>query len=160
MRAIPKRRPMHGLALVAVSMCLLGAMSDAAIGEDRALLLVSCGTGSLGEISLRDVRKAYLGLPIGKGGETIKPVRNETDERLHEIFLQRVMFMSAAVYERQVLANVFRFGGQQPRRVSKSAEVVEVLKDSPSAVTFMWSDALPTDGCVEPILELWRGSLE
>lgn len=124
------------------------------------LVLVTDAASEMPAIGSTEVRKLFLGKPLVKDGLRIQALRNETNDLLREVFLQKVMFMSARDYERQLLSNVFREGGERPAAYDQPAPLVEALRAKPGAVTYMWEDAARATPNVKIVSELWQGSLE
>jgi hypothetical protein len=99
------------------------------------------------KLTLDEARKLYLGKPIQSQDKNIIPLRNISDPVLQEVFMQRVMYMATAAYERQILNRVFRGGGQRPPVYANVRELVEELNSNPLTVTYMWNEtALATQG--------------
>ena len=118
---------------------LLSSLSwpGAALPAEPRLVLVANARSALTDISPGAVRRLYLGLPILHDGHQIVPLRNTADAALQELFLQRVLFMSAQAYERQSSAQVFRNGGNRPREYAKLEALLEALANEPWSVTYM-----------------------
>ena len=154
---------MHGLRAktitLLVCLCLI-SMTGAAQAAQRRLLLV-CGTEStISSLSHKEVRKLFLGVPIVKDGVRLKPLRNASDPLVEEVFLQKIIFLSKRSYERQLLSRVFRFGGVRPPVFENLPELIDELRQSPGALTYMWSvqDAHADD--LKSIGVLWEGMVD
>ena len=122
------------IALIVLALTL--ASPGAAMPAEPRLVLVASARSALTELSPGTVRRLYLGLPILQEGHQIVPLRN-TDPALQEVFLQRVLFMSAQAYERQCSAQVFRNGGNRVREFAKLGPLLEALANEPWSVTYM-----------------------
>ncbi|HEC13306.1 MAG TPA: hypothetical protein ENI80_08695 [Acidiferrobacteraceae bacterium] len=104
-----------------------------------------------------EIRKAYLGVAIRKGGYDIIPVRNVTDPLLYEVFLQKIIFMSARKYEHQLTNRVLKWGGRRPARYSSLLLLAKDLKQHPGTITYMWARTLEAVPGTKVVQELWAG---
>lgn len=154
---------MHGLSAKTITLlvCLcLVSMTGAAQATQRRLLLV-CGLEStISSLSHKEVRKLFLGMPIVKEGVRLKPLRNASDPLVEEVFLQKIIFVSKRSYERQLLSRVFRFGGARPPVFTNIRELIDELRQSPEAVTYMWSEQLAFADGLKTIGVLWQGTVD
>lgn len=128
---------------------LLFAFSNSALSgfADPKLVLVAHAQSPISRLSSVEARKLYLGVPHQVNGRMITPLRNTSDARLQEAFMQRVMYMATETYERQILNRVFRLGGERPRIYTELRELMDALNGNPFAVSYIWRDtALATPG--------------
>ena len=152
-RHFPITRLQFTCALLAGWLCL--ASARAAEEGPRALVLVGSATGTLPTLSIAEVRRLYLGRAVEKNGTRLEPIRNVSDPLLYEVFLQKVLFMSAQNYERHILTQVYQSGGPRPSYFDDRQALVAALKNQPAGVTFMWrADALASPE-VRIIQVLW-----
>ncbi len=146
--------------MVALACCCCFSI-DAVAQTNPSRVLLVCGIESeIPPLSHTEVRKLFLGLPIDKKGQRLKPLRNASDPLLTEVFLQKVIFMSKRKYEGQLVARVFRLGGVRPKVYKNLDELVDVLQQSPATVSYMWSDQLEQTTNLKSIGVLWEGSAQ
>ena len=125
----------------------------------RTLVLVSANQ-SIGPLPSIEVRRLFMGVPVIVDDQQIKPLINVADEMAHEVFLQKIVFMSARKYKRQLLSRVFRYGGKLPGFYSDSSELIRGLQTQPDNVSYMWArDAGESPGLFI-IQELWKGNIK
>lgn len=137
---------------------LLVSIGGAAQTTPRRLLLVCSVESTIPSLSHEEVRKLFLGIPTEKNGVRLKPLRNATDALITEVFLQKIIFMSKQKYERQLVSRMFRVGGSRPPVYTTIAELIDALRRSPEALTYMWSNQLAQADGVKTIGVLWEGS--
>lgn len=114
---------------------------------DRRVVLVAGAQSVVPNLSPDEVRKLYLGMPMLVAGYPLHPLRNNADETVQEMFMQKVMFMSTPAYERQILSRVFRVGGNRPPVYTEMKELVEALESDRTALSYMPKDlAMATPG--------------
>jgi hypothetical protein len=141
----------HGIASVKniiailLAACVLSATPMVHAEEQRIAIVASAGSG-IKVISAKRVRRAYLGASIVLDGVEIKPLLNQTDKFAEEVFLQKVLFMSAEAYERQLLARGFR-GGSRPKAYENLTDLLAALHNDNATITFMlYETAINTPG--------------
>ena len=119
--------------------CLASAISSplAASAAPADLVIVVDENSPIRGIPIADVRRRYLGIPLVVNGVEVIPVRNLADGDLYEVFLQRVLFMSAESYERRMLTRIFREGGESILAVTSRDELQRILRTDPRRVTFV-----------------------
>lgn len=126
----------------------------------RAVVLVSSDDNVGWTIADAEVRRLFLGRAVVKGGLYLSPVINQTDPLLYEVFLKKVVFMSAAAYERHLLSNIVRQGGLRPPVAEDPTALIKLLRRDPQGVSFMWEDTARRTSGVIIIKELWRGQVQ
>lgn len=138
-----------------VTLVLLCGLLGTAFAEQESVVLVVRADSSVTDLDSLAVRKLFLGLPMFVNGNPLHALRNRSDERLDEIFLQQIVGMSQSAYERQVLIGLNRQGWIRPPEVSSPARVLQDLYDDPNAVSFMWSRDVAHNPKVRVIRVLW-----
>ncbi len=117
---------------------LTGAMGDGLGCNKQDIVVVSANQSPIQALAPVEVRRLFLGFPVNHRGQRIQPLLNFSESLLYEVFLQKVIFMSASSYERQVLARTFQQGNARPLEFTAQGPLNDALKSRPSAVTFMW----------------------
>jgi hypothetical protein len=124
---------------------LVGVMgftgSRPADAAESRLVLVASAKSQIAPISAADARRLYLGVPLVQDGHEVIPIRNLTDPGTQELFLQRVLFMSAQAYDRQMSGRVYRSGGNRIPEYAVQRDLIDKLLAEPWAVTYMSSEA-------------------
>lgn len=141
---------------VLLSTCLFAQGADL---DARRLVLVASGDSPLTSLSTFDVRRLFLGIPVMTGKQYLLPLNNTTGLLVHQVFLQKVIYMSSQKYKRQLLARVFRQGGERPVFHSDSKELLKALRTRPGAVSYMWADRAETAPGLKIVQVLWQGSI-
>lgn len=128
-------------------------------GKKMMVLVTSFGS-KMPTLSKQEVRKLFLGFPVTKNSQIIISLSNRTDELLYEVFLQKIIFMSSRIYERQLMSRVLKYGGNRPKYYLNNAKLVEALKSNEHMVTFMWRSTVATTPGIKILQPLWQGALE
>jgi hypothetical protein len=139
---------------------LLAVVAHGALAAERSLVLVRSEQATVPPLTEQEVRKLFLGEALIKNGQRVQALRNGTSPFLYEVFLQKIVFMSARNYERQLLSRVFRLGGQRPPAYEDLNELIAALMNNPAAVTFMWEDEARTIPGIKVSTQLWQGPIE
>jgi hypothetical protein len=157
----------HGAAmrantLLVALLCLgLSGLAGPANADDaHALVLATSSTWSMPAVTLPEIRKLFLGVPLEKDGTRLVPILNTSDKMLYEVFLQKVTYMSSPAYEDQLLSIVFRLGGKRPENFAKLEELLNALRQHPGTVTYLWDYQLAQTHDIRAVMTLWTGSID
>lgn len=127
--------PVKNIIAILLAACVLLATPMVNAEEQRIVIVAGAGSG-IKAISAKEVRRAYLGATIVLDGVEIKPLLNQTDKLAVEVFLQKVLFMSAEAYERQLLVRAFR-SGSSPKAYENRTDLLAALQNDNATITFM-----------------------
>jgi hypothetical protein len=108
----------------------------AAPGRD-ALVLVVRADSPITTIDSLELRKAYVGLTVTISGGAILPLINDTQPELRALFLQAVVGFSESMYQRRLLTLTLQQGRAAPGAYVLQADLLQALRSSPYAVTYM-----------------------
>ena len=136
---------------------LLALLFCASLGSasSQSVVLVVRADSAVGDLDSVTVRKLFLGVPVLVDGRPLHPIRNRSDSRLDQIFLQDIAAMSQAAYDRQLLIGVNRQGWLPPVELDSQSRVVERLLADPSAVSFTWEKDVARNPQIRVIRVLW-----
>jgi hypothetical protein len=137
----------------------LGICSQNVSAEMRSLVLVAANQ-KFSPIASIEVRKLFMGIPVIVDNQPVIPLINITGKMIHEVFLQKIVFMSARKYKRQLISRVFRYGGSQPEFYSDVDELIKDLRDWPYNVSYMWARDAEKSPELFIVQELWKGDIE
>lgn len=126
-------------------------------GSDQAthVVLVSAGKQPPQEFTRKELRLLYLGYAITINEQQYEPLINATQKQIYKGFLQKIMFMSEKNYERQLVARIFRRGGERPGKFSSRNELIANLKMKPNRITFVRLDFALQDDDIQVVQQLW-----
>ena len=119
------------------ALALGAAASWPTLAGEQRLVLVASANSPAAKLSPAEVRRLYLGVPVVQDGHEIVPLCNSVEPIIHEVFLQRVLFMSARAYERQGSARIYRTGGNRIRDFASFKQLLDALANDPWSVTYM-----------------------
>ena len=149
---------MRRMGKIALVTLLLLAGSPVSLSQEiRTLVLVAGPNSDIPALAPEEVRSTFMGAPQVKNNVRLKPVLNETDSLLREVFLQKVMFVSWKHYQQRLVEQSFRAGWPMPQIVSDQTALNRTLQEQPGAVTYMWESTARSLG-FKIVQELWSGS--
>lgn len=140
-------------ALLLLLVLLLGASLGNA-GSQSVVLIVRADS-SVSDLDPVTVRKLFLGVPVLVNGTPLHAIRNRSDARLDEIFLQEIVAMSQSAYDRQILIGVNRQGWVRPQEVQTNGRALARVYSDSNTVTFMWQRDVAHDARVRVIRVVW-----
>ena len=155
-----KIRALMKIIVLVLCQCLFLTMNTSSASEVRHLVLVANLRSTVAPLSSLEIHKLFLGVPMMNGDQRITPLRNETDSLLYEVFLQKIVYMSGPNYERQLLSQVYRLGGQRPPSFDDLPALIKALEINPQAVTYMWITTVQNIADIRVVQELWQGTAE
>jgi hypothetical protein len=137
----------------AVLLTLLAAATPAFAGEQ--LVLVVSADSKVEQLDSLELRKLFLGLTVTHNGGRLRPVLNETDARVKDIFLQNIVSMSDITYDRRLLRLALIQGQTQPAVYKDIAQLIEAVAADPSAVSYAWAKDVGHDTRIRILRVLW-----
>ena len=112
------------------------------------------------QLTPNEVRKLFLGVVLVKDGQRIEPLLNATEPLLNEVFLQKIIFMSADNYQRQLNARIAATGDPRPQEYTERGQLINALRNRRGSVSFMWNKDVRAQMGLKVIQELWQTPLE
>ncbi|MBN4055615.1 hypothetical protein JYU12_02605 [bacterium AH-315-K03] len=143
-------------ALTASVLWLFFSLTIPSTAFARDLVLVSAASNNHKPLSVFEIRKIFLGYSVKKNNKQIFAIRNKSDDKAYQIFLQKFIHLSAKNYERRLLSKTFRTGSPKVSLAQSVAELKSALIDNKSNISIMWFDEIkPGDG-LQVIQTLWK----
>jgi hypothetical protein len=150
---VERGNSVNRIAATAVLLTLLAAGTQA-LADEQLVLIVSADS-SISQLDSLKVRKLFLGLTVTQDGNRLRPVLNETDARVKEIFLQNIVSMSDITYDRSLLRLTLIQGQRQPTAYEDMALLLKAVATDPSAVSYAWSKDVAHDPRIRILRVLW-----
>ena len=144
---------MNKIAATAVLVALLTAARPVSAAE-RLVLIVSADS-KVEQLDSLEVRKLFLGLTVTHNGDRLRPVLDETDARIKEIFLQNIVSMSETTYDRSVLRLALIQGQIKPIAYKDIAQLIKAVIADPTAVSYAWAQDVVHDPRIKILRVLW-----
>ncbi len=141
------------IAAAAVLVALLAA-SGTASAADQLVLIVSADS-KVEQLDSLEVRKLFLGLTVIHNGDRLRPVLDEADPRVKEIFLQNIVSMSDSTYDRSVLRLALIQGQIKPIAYKDIDLLIKAVIADPTAVSYTWAKDVAHDPRIKILRVLW-----
>ncbi len=138
--------------LLVCAACLLAGAGT----FNESVVLVTAESCPLDNISMLDLRKAYLGVAVRADGQRVRPILMRGDEKLEQIFYQSVVAMSKKSYERRRLSLALKYGTPRLAEFDDVATVSDVLRSEVCAITYLWGRDAETLTGIKTIKLLWQ----
>ena len=142
------------LTATAVLLTLLTVAAPALAGEQ--LVLIVSTDSKVEQLDSLELRKLFLGLTVTHNGNRLRPVLNESDSRVQEIFLQNIVSMSDITYDRRLLRLALIQGQTQPTAYKDVGSLIKVVAADPSAVSYAWLKDVAHDTRIRILRVLWH----
>jgi hypothetical protein len=133
---------------------LLGAASPVLAGEN--LVLIVSARSSIDQLDSPLVRRLFLGLTVTQHGIRLRPLLNEADAEISELFLQNIVSMSDSTYDRYVLRLSLQQGRTQPMVYKSESELIAAVAADPAAVGYAWGKDVAHDHRVRVLRVVWH----
>jgi hypothetical protein len=146
--------PVKGLPAATFLALLLGAASPV-LAAQKLVLIVSAGS-SIDQLDSTLVRRLFLGLTVTQGGIRLRPLLNESDAQINELFLQNIVSMADSTYDRYVLRLSLKQGRTQPVVYKSESELIAAVAADPSAVGYVWGKDIDHDPRVRVLRIVWH----
>ena len=146
-----KRTAISWLIVLLVGMATMGT----ALGDETLVLIVSADS-KLTALDSLEVRKLFLGMTVAHDGNRLRPLLNETEPRLKEVFLQNIVSMTDVTYDRRVLRLALQEGRSIPAAYTDTGSLLDAVAADRSAVSFAWARDVQHDKRIRVLRVLWH----
>ena len=126
--------------LLLIFIVLVFGLSMPSMASARELVVVSSNATDYLAMSRFELRKLFLGYPVKQNGKVISAIRNTSDDRAYQIFLEKLIHLSAKNYERRLMAKTFKTGAANVPTADSLENLVDELIEADSTLSFMWMD--------------------
>lgn len=133
---------------------LLSTVAPAFAGEE--LVLIVSTRSDIHQLDSPLVRKLFLGLTVTQHGIRLRPVLNEADPEIKELFLQNIVSMSDSTYDRYVLRLALLQGRTQPSVYRNNAELINAVAADPTVIGYVWAKDVAHDPRVRILRIVWH----
>jgi hypothetical protein len=145
--------PVKKIAAAAVLVTLLTGTRPVMAAEQ--LVLIVSADSKVEQLDSHEVRKLFLGLTVTYNGDRLRPVLDEADARVKEIFLQNIVSMSDTTYDRSVLRLALIQGQIKPIAYKDIALLIRAVIADPTAVSYAWAKDVANDPRIKVLRVLW-----
>jgi hypothetical protein len=135
---------------------LLGVAATLPASADETLVLIVSADSKIEQLDSLEVRKLFLGMTVTHNGDRLRPLLNEAEPRLKEVFLQNIVSMTDMTYDRRTLRLALQGGRSLPVVYSDKAMLINSVAADPTAVSFAWAKDVERDKRIRILRVLWH----
>jgi hypothetical protein len=146
--------PVKRFAATTFLVLLLSASTPILASEE--LVLIVSTRSDVDQLDSPLVRRLFLGLTVTQHGNHLRPVLNEADPEIKELFLQTIVSMSDSTYDRYVLRLALLQGRTQPTVYRNNAELINAVAADPTVVGYVWARDVAHDPRVRILRIVWH----
>jgi hypothetical protein len=140
--------------VAAVVLLVLGAAAPTFAHQE--LVLIAGAQSQVGRLDPTLARRLFLGLTVAQNGVRVRPLLNESDPQITELFLRYIVLMSQSTYRRYLLRMMLIQGRTQPTVYNKSSELIDAVAADPTAVGYVWVNDAVHDSRVKILQSVWH----
>ena len=139
---------------------LLAALVSAAVttpaSADETLVLIVSADSKVDQLDSLEVRKLFLGMTVTHNGDRLRPLLNEAEPRLKDVFLQNIVSMTDMTYDRRLLRLALQGGRSLPAIYADKGALINAVAADSTAVSFAWAKDVQDDKRIRILRVLWH----
>src|SRR5258708_23120417 len=132
-------RSVKKIAVTWLFVALASAALTVPASADETLVLVVSADSKVDQLDSLEVRKLFLGMTVTHNGDRLRPLLNEAEPRLKDVFLQNIVSMTDMTYDRRLLRLALQGGRSLPAVYSDKVMLIDTVAADPTAVSFAWA---------------------
>lgn len=134
---------------------LLSVAALPACADDTLVLIVGADS-KVDQLDSLQVRKLFLGMTVTHGGDRLRPLLNDADSRVRDIFLQNIVSMTDMTYDRRILRLALQGGRSLPTIFKDKVALINAVAADPTAVSYAWAKDVQRDRRIRILRVLWH----
>jgi hypothetical protein len=123
---------------------------------DETLVLIVSADSKVEQLDSLEVRKLFLGMTVIHNGDRLRPLLNEAEPRLKEVFLQNIVSMTDMTYDRRILRLALQGGRSLPAVYADKVMLINTVAADPTSVSFAWARDVLRDKRIKILRVLWH----
>lgn len=135
---------------------LFGVAATLPVSADETLVLIVSTDSKVEQLDSLEVRKLFLGMTVTHNGDRLRPLLNEAEPRLKDVFLQNIVSMTDMTYDRRLLRLALQGGRSLPAVYSDKVMLIDTVAADPIAVSFAWAKDVQRDKRIRILRVLWH----
>ena len=147
---------MKSLAATWLLAALVSVAAAMPASADETLVLIVSADSKVDQLDSLEVRKLFLGMTVIHNGDRLRPLLNEAEPRLKDVFLQNVVSMTDMTYDRRLLRLALQGGRSLPATYTDKGMLINTVAADPTAVSFAWAKDVQHDKRVKILRVLWH----
>ncbi len=147
---------MKKIAVTWLFVALASAALTMPASADETLVLIVSADSKVDQLDSLEVRKLFLGMTVVHNGDRLRPLLNEAEPRLKDVFLQNVVSMTDMTYDRRILRLALQGGRSLPAVYADKVMLINTVAADPTAVSFAWASDVQHDKRIKILRVLWH----
>ena len=147
---------MKKIAVTWLLAVLVGAALTMPASADETLVLIVSADSKVEQLDSLEVRKLFLGMTVIHNGDRLRPLLNEAEPRLKDVFLQNIVSMTDMTYDRRILRLALQGGRSLPAVYADKAMLINTVAADPTSVSFAWFRDVQHDKRIKILRVLWH----
>jgi hypothetical protein len=126
-----------------------------AFANERLVLIASVDS-EVEQLDSLEVRKLFLGMTVTRGSGRLRPLLNDSDVQMRNVFLQNVVSMTDTVYDRRILRLAMAGEANLPPRYADKDALLSAVAANKLAISFAWARDVEHDKRFKILRTLWH----
>jgi hypothetical protein len=139
---------------VAVTLLLLLGAAIPAYAQQE-LVLIASAQSKVDQLDPALARRLFLGLTVAENSVRLRPLLNESDAQLKDLFLQHIVSMSNSTYNHLLRLAIIQ-GRIKPPVYKSSDELIDAVAADPTVVGYVWVENAVHDPRVRVLRTVWH----
>jgi hypothetical protein len=135
---------------------LLAAAAILPASAEETLVLIVSAQSKVDQLDSLEVRKLFLGMTVTHNGDRLRPLLNESDLRIQQVFFQNIVSMTDMTYDRRLLRLALQGGRALPPVYTDASRLIDAVAADPAAVSFSWEKDVQRDKRIKILRVLWH----
>jgi hypothetical protein len=137
-------------------LALLLSVAALPVCADDTLVLIVGADSKVDQLDSLQVRKLFLGMTVTHDGDRLRPLLNDADSRVRDIFLQNIVSMTDMTYDRRILRLALQGGRSLPTIFRDKVALINAVAADPTAVSYAWAKDVQHDRRIRILRVLWH----
>jgi hypothetical protein len=149
-------RSVKKIAVTWLFAALISAVLTIPASADETLVLIVSADSKVEQLDSLEVRKLFLGMTVIHNGDRLRPLLNEAEPRLKDVFLQNIVSMTDMTYDRRILRLALQGGRSLPAVYADKFMLINTVAADPTSVSFAWARDVQHDKRIKILRVLWH----
>ena len=149
-------RSVNKIAAAWLLAALAGVAVTTSASADETLVLIVSADSKVDQLDSLEVRKLFLGMTVTHNGDRLRPLLNEAEPRLKDVFLQNIVSMTDTTYDRRLLRLALQGGRSLPAVYADKGVLINAVATDSTAVSFAWAKDVQHDKRIRILRVLWH----
>lgn len=123
---------------------------------NERLVLIASVDSEVDQLDSLEVRKLFLGMTVTRSSGRLRPLLNDSDAQMRNVFLQNVVSMTDTVYDRRILRLAMAGEANLPARYTDKTALLSAVAANKLAISYAWVRDVDHDKRFKILRTLWH----